>query len=67
MLFRAAIAIAANFATVCHATESGDEKSIHTLLGTAIDTATSLHTNDFKRTQVVKREVRCLIKQKSFI
>ena len=62
MLLCAAIAMAANFATVAvandgHGTESEAEKAIDTL---ADDTSAFLHVKDFKRTQVVKREARCL-------
>ena len=66
MLFCAAIAIAANFATVAVAndghgtTESEAEKAIDTLADTVNDTSASLHAEDIERTQVVKREARCL-------
>ena len=65
MLLCAAIAMAANFATVAvandgHGTESEAEKAINTLADTANDTSAFLHVKDFKRTQVVKREARCL-------
>ena len=66
MLLCAAIAMAANFATVAVAndgngtTESEAEKAIDTLADTVNDTSASLHPKDFKRTQVVKREARYL-------
>ena len=75
MLFYAAIAIAANLATVAaaitgHATETAAEKSINILVDTADNTAAItpffLHTKDFKslRTRLVKREARCVILEK---